>query len=126
MSRLLTTIGMILLILTISIGGIWYVHQTNKEIITLCDDGIKYCQKEDQTKLLENIKKLSTLWESKQLILSLYVRHDEMERIDSLLIVVNAYAETENYHSVSVELHQLQFMLDHIYKRELPSINNLL
>ncbi|WMJ23498.1 DUF4363 family protein [Paludicola sp. MB14-C6] len=126
MSRLLTTIGMILLILAISFCGIWYVHQSNKEMIALCEDAIIFSNKENQDGLLSCIKKLSALWESKQLILSLYVRHDEMERIDSLLVVINAYYETKNYHSVSVELHQLEFMLDHIYRRELPTINNLL
>lgn len=126
MSRLITTISIILSIILLSLGGICYIKQTKSEAIALTDEAIELCRQKNQAELEIKIKKLVALWESKQLVLSLYVRHDEMERIDNLLVIITAYTENESFESACVELHQLQFMLDHIYQRELPNLNNLL
>jgi len=126
MGRLITTICIFTLTIIISISGIYHSYNTNLRFSKILDEAIYNCKNEETEKLIENIDRLSALWRSRQPISSLYIRHNEMDSVDVLLVTAKAFAESDSFDSTCTELYQLKFMVNHIYEKQVPNLHNLL
>lgn len=125
MTRLITITGIILAILGLSICGIYYAKETKIQLNKLIDIALVQCENEDLQGLEESAKKMSAFFESRHCFLSFFVRHDEIEKIDTDLVSLLSYTKLSAFESVQICLNQIQFMIDHIYYKELPNIENL-
>ncbi len=126
MGRLIT-IGLILLgILALSLGGIWYAGQTRAQMDTLIEQAIEAATAKKQEELLRLTDSLQQLWEGRETFLSFYVRHDEIEKMNTELVSLRSFAEISAYDSAYAVLYQMKFMSGHIYEREIPNLDNLL
>lgn len=125
MSRLITIISILAVMLAISITSIWYTGIVKDELTALANEAIINCDKEDYDSLSANTNKLFDSWKSKQLILSLYIRHNDLESISGLLVSIESHVKNKAYQSADVELSRLKFTLNHIYEKEIPSIDNM-
>ncbi len=125
MSRLITIISILITIIIISIISIWYTDNTRDILGEVSEIAIENCKIRDNQQLINNINRLSTLWESRQPVLSLYVRHNELESVSNHLVGLMAHAKNNDFDNAYVELCKLKFMLNHIYNREVPSIDSL-
>lgn len=124
-SRLITICTIILLIIALSITGIFYARDVKMDFDALIGQAMESCENESQERLLAQAKMMSELWEKKEGFLSFYVRHDEIEKMSTHLVSLRGYAENEAYDSAYLSLRQMEFMVDHIYNRELPNMDNL-
>ena len=125
MSRLITIISILVAVIIISITGIFYTDNMRDELSEISENALKNCSEKDSHQLMENVNRLSSLWESRQPVLSLYVRHDELESVSNHLVGLFAHAKNNDFDNASVELYKFKFMLNHIYNREVPSIDTL-
>lgn len=126
MSRLITTICIVMLTIIISVSGLYHSYNTSLEFSEIIDEAVENCKNEDSEKLVENINRLSALWVSRQPITSLYIRHNEMDSVEVLLVTAKAFAEADSFDNTCIELHQLKFMVKHIYEKQIPNLHNLL
>ena len=126
MKRLITVIGILVLVSGLSLCGIFYAGQTRQEMYSLISEAQALCDKKDSRSLVRLSDEMIDLWEKKQTILSLYVRHDELEKMSVYLVSLKGDAEKEIFEGASVTLEQMVFLADHIYQREMPNMNNLL
>lgn len=126
MGRAVTTSVIMVSILFLCIWGIWYTKQTKNELCHIIDLIIENASTRNQDDLSQNINKLSKQWDKNQLVLSLFVRHDELEAIEGIIIRLKADSIINAYDSMFVELASLKYMLDHIHEHEIPSLNTLL
>lgn len=103
------------------------VYSTNKQIEELSILS-KKCLEDDDEK--ENIKKqlenTNDEWNIYRTNLSLYVEHDELEKVDTEFALFNTYIDLENYEDAIPEMKECIFILDHIKKKNKMSISNLL
>lgn len=104
------------------------VQSMNEKINELIDTA--YIEKNND--LEENIKivndknkELDNLWSKYNPKLSLYMEHDELEKVDSSLVGISNYIEVADYDEAIVEMHNCQFLLNHIKEKEVIKITNL-
>lgn len=126
MPRMIIITSILVAIVTFSVLSIWYTNDVKDTLSEISAEAIVNCQEKNQAQLLANAKKLSNSWESRQHILSLYIRHDELGKIDSLLVDLNSYVKSETYYEANVQLNQLIYFLDHLVQKELPSFDNII
>lgn len=125
MNRLIVISCILVIIISLSFLSIWYTKQKTEELFTITQEAIDNCRNQDSSSLLKNINKLSAQWESKQLILHLFIRHEKLENVSTTISSINAYAKNKNFNQAFIELHLLEYMINHIYKEQIPSLNNL-
>lgn len=126
MSRAITVASIMVLILAMSFGGIWYSHEVREEFRSLIAEAHSLAADGDSEGLGRHTEQMRARWEEREAILSFYVRHDLLEQMTQYLINLKGYAATETLASAQVTLEQMQFLAEHIYERELPNWNNVL
>ncbi len=125
MKRTILISCILITIISASFYTIWFTKQVKTELLELSKNAEIACDELDIEKYCDNINKLSANWESRQFILSLYIRHDDLENISNHIASLSAVAKREDISTAIVELYRLNFMLNHIYEHQLPSVNNL-
>lgn len=125
MSRLITISIITALIIALSISGIVFAKNTREKFYDYCETAIEACNREDSDLLLKTAKKMSDLFENRHGFLSFYVRHDEIEKLETLVIGLLSYADTQSYKSAVHCIYQIQFSANHIYVKEIPNLDNL-
>lgn len=125
MSRLITITVIIVLIVSLSVAGIFFAKDTKQIFFYHCNNAIDSCNAQNSDKLLESAKKMSALFESRHGFLSFFVRHDEIEKLETLIISLLSYAKTSSYESAVNCIYQIEFLTNHIYVREIPNLDNL-
>lgn len=125
MSRLITISIIVILIIALSISGIFFAKNTKEKFYYHCNSAVESCNTQNSDRLLESAKKMSALFESRHGFLSFFVRHDEIERLETLIISLLSYAKTSSYESAVNCIYQIEFLINHIYVREIPNLDNL-
>ena len=57
--------------------------------------------------------------------LAYYIEHDELEKVDTAIITMKSYIETEDYSSAVAELDEGKFVLEHIQKKNAFNLQNV-
>lgn len=125
MKRVIVISFILIIIIGASFYSIWYTKQVTNELLMLSNNAETACSELNIKKYCDNINKLSALWESRQLMLSLFIRHDDLENISNHIAALTAIAQREDFNMAIIELYRLNFMLKHIYEHQIPSIDNL-
>ncbi|MFZ2538597.1 MAG: DUF4363 family protein [Oscillospiraceae bacterium] len=125
MTRLITITAIMIAMLALSISGIYYAKETKTQFDELIDIALVQCKNKDTQTLAESTKKMSALYQSRHGFLSFFVRHDELEKIDIDLVSLLGYVKIGSFDSIQICLEQIRFMINHIYSKELPNIENL-
>ncbi len=122
MKRLILILAILAALLGLSLYGISYARQTRDSLGELAAQA---AGSEDRASLLQAAQKLEEYWKSREPFLSFYVRHDELEKINACLSSLQSIAKSNGPAEALPLLNQLLFFANHLYERELPSLNNL-
>lgn len=125
MKRLFVILLILALILSVAAGGVVYAENTCEELVSMTEEARRLSDAEDVAALALQAEKMSAFLEGRHLILSLYVRHDELEKLTVHLLTLCAQTKAGST-DVQTTLAQVSFMAQHIYERELPNLDNLL
>lgn len=126
MPRLITISVILILILALALGGIWFADRVRDEFVTLIDQAKKSCTLKDAAALLRLTDEMEVLWERRQVVLSFYSRHDELEKMATHITTLRGCAITQAFDNARITLEQMDFLAEHIHYREIPNLNNLL
>lgn len=126
MPRLITISVILVLILALALGGIWFADRVRDEFVDLIDRAKESCALEDTETLLRVAEEMETLWERRQMVLSFYSRHDELEKMATHITTLRGCAITQAFDNARITLEQIDFLAEHIHYREIPNLNNLL
>ncbi|MCI5923224.1 MAG: DUF4363 family protein [Oscillospiraceae bacterium] len=125
MKRLFIIVQILTLILFVAVSGVVYARNTCEELVSMTEEAKRLSDAEDAAALALQAEKMSAFLEGRHLILSLYVRHDELEKLTVHLLTLCAQSKAGST-DVQTTLAQVSFMAQHIYERELPNLDNLL
>ena len=75
---------------------------------------------------MEKIKEIDNKWESNLNYLSCYLEHDELEKVESQLVIIYSGMETEDKEYVLQEIDRAIYLIDHIEKKQMLKIDNIL
>ncbi len=102
-----------------------YTQRTTSEITQIFTDLKGEILKEDKTQIENKVKSLDEKWEQKHDALAYYIEHDELEKVDTAIVSMKSYVETEEYSSAVAELDEGKFVLEHIQKKYAFNLENI-
>ena len=91
-----------------------------EELKKIAVDGEK-----DHNELAKMAKDIYEQWVKKNEGLSYYLEHDELEKVDTAIVSLKSYVETDDYSSAIAELDEGKFILEHIQKKYAFNLENI-
>ena len=79
----------------------------------------------NETQINNEIKRLDEKWKNVHDKLAYYIEHDELEKVDTAIITMKAYIETNNFSSAVAELEEGKFVLEHIQEKYAFNLKNV-
>ena len=80
---------------------------------------------EDNEKIKEEIDTLYKNWESKHGKLAYYIEHDELEKVETAIVRMKSYIESEKFEDAIAELEDGKFVLEHIQDKNSFNLENI-
>ena len=102
-----------------------YTKNTTSEITQVFADLKGDMLKEDKDKIDEKVKILEEKWGKKHDKLAYYIEHDELEKVDTAIVTLKSYIETEDFSSGIAQLDEGKFILEHIQKKYAFNLENI-
>lgn len=118
-------IVVIIVIVSLDIFTQKYTRSTTSDITQILSDLKSDMLKEDRDKIDEKVKKLDEKWGEKHDRLAYYIEHDELEKVDTAIVSLKSYVETDDYSSAIAELDEGKFILEHIQKKYAFNLENI-
>lgn len=118
-------IVVIILIVFLDIFTQKYTRSTTSDITQIFADLKGDMLKEDKDKIEEKVKILDEKWGKKHDRLAYYIEHDELEKVDTAIVSLKSYVETDDYSSAIAELDEGKFILEHIQKKYAFNLENI-
>ena len=118
-------IVVIILIVSLDIFTQKYTRSTTSDITQIFADLKSDMLKEDRDKFNEKVKILDEKWGQKHDRLAYYIEHDELEKVDTAIVSLKSYVETDDYSSAIAELDEGKFILEHIQKKYAFNLENI-
>ncbi len=102
-----------------------YTQSTTSEITQIFSDLKGEILKEDKEQINSKVKKLDEEWGQKHDRLAYYIEHDELEKVDTAIVSLKSFVETDDYSSAIAELDEGKFILEHIQKKYAFNLENI-
>ena len=118
-------IVVIILIVFLDIFTQKYTRSTTSDITQIFADLKGDMLKEDKDKIEDKVKILDEKWGQKHDRLAYYIEHDELEKVDTAIVSLKSYVETDDYSSAIAELDEGKFILEHIQKKYAFNLENI-
>lgn len=112
-------------IVSIDIFAQKYTQSTTSEITHAFTELKNEMLEQDEEKIDEKINILDEKWKQKHDRLAYYIEHDELEKVDTAIVSMKSYVETEDYSSAIAELDEGKFVLEHIEQKNAFNLENI-
>ena len=118
-------IVVIIVIVSLDIFTQKYTRTTTSDITQILADLKSDMLKEDRDKIDEKVEILDEKWGQKHDRLAYYIEHDELEKVDTAIVSLKSYVETDDCSSAIAELDEGKFILEHIQKKYAFNLENI-
>lgn len=125
MKRLIITVTAIGFIIVAAGYGIIFTKDTRDTLSATISQAVTSCKNGNQQAAEEYSKQLKEEFDERSGVLSLYVRHDELERIEELLVDLRSNIDSGELIGAWKSLYSIEYLLEHIYHHELPNLDNI-
>lgn len=102
-----------------------FTRNTVSEVTTIFSDLKGNILKDDKTQIDNGIKKLDEKWGSVHDKLAYYIEHDELEKVDTAIVTMKTYIETDDLSSATAEVDAGKFVLEHIQEKYAFNLKNI-
>ena len=102
-----------------------YTRKTSQEITGKMTELKTNLLKLNNEKIDKTVQEIDEILAKKHDRLAYYIEHDELEKVDTAIIEVKSYIETEDYSSAVAELDKGKFVLEHIEEKYSFNIQNV-
>ncbi|MCR5146294.1 MAG: DUF4363 family protein, partial [Clostridia bacterium] len=79
----------------------------------------------NKEELQDDIKKINDRWKKKYDLFAIYIEHDELEKVQTQLISIDANIKVEGYDRAVDEIEKCDFILTHIENKDSFKIINI-
>ncbi len=116
MKAFIVSLVVIVLFTSLIIINAIYINRVANDLISVANSA----------KIDTGCEKLSSLWESKRLIISLCAHHKEIDKIEEQILLMQDSARANDYISFDRARVLLVEYIDHIRKHERVTLDNIL
>lgn len=121
----------VLIVIVILIGE-WVTQKYTKktlsnvqtELIELKEEILK--ADTDVNNLIQKSEEINENWENKNQVLSFYLEHDELEKVNTQIILIKGYLESDTPQDSIPDLEEGVYILEHIKVKEAFTLKNIL
>ena len=112
----------IIVVILFVVGLDIITNRYTKESLNILSDDLnilrEYILDKDKQKSEEKMKKIKQNWDERYKILAFYIEHDELEKVETEMVKLEADIEVEEYKHCISELETVIFILEHIQEKE--------
>nr|WP_317413555.1 DUF4363 family protein [uncultured Solibaculum sp.] len=126
MKRIWTAIALLLAILVLGGIGISVVHKQTSELIETIGEARDAALNGEMQKAMEFSQELKSQWEKSDTILSIMIRHDQMDHVVFSIHGMISHLEEEQLDDFLNDCSTCLVALTEIWKAEVPSLENIL
>jgi hypothetical protein len=123
--ELIISIIIIVAIFILDIFTQGYTKNSTKEMTDVLVDLKGNILSDDKEKIENLVKELDEKWTDKHDKLAYYIEHDELEKVDTAIIMVKSFLETDDYSSAIAELDEGKFVIEHIEEKNSFNVQNV-
>ncbi len=80
---------------------------------------------DDNIETEEKVKNIDDEWKNKQDKLAYYIEHNELEKVNTAIVTMKSYIETEDFSSAIAELEKGKYILEHIKDKNTFDLQNI-
>ena len=102
-----------------------FTKNTVSEVTEIFSELKENILKKDENEINNSIKKLDEKWGDSHDKLAYYIEHDELEKVDTAIVTMKAYIETNDYSSAIAELDEGKIVLEHIKDKYAFNLKNV-
>lgn len=116
-----------IVVVLIVVCNVWigsFIDGKLDHIIDLLDDVIPLLESEEYADAEEKIDEINGYLEESEGVLSCYIEHDELEKVQSSLTVLNSYVRMESDDAFS-EANDMSFIIKHIKEKDDLKVKNI-
>lgn len=125
MKRLITAIIIISVLITSSILILVTIYNSKIEITTMVNDIITATENGDYNDAYSKSVYLNEHWDFVESKLVRYIRHGQLDIVTYAIAKLPYLLKYEEYGEFLSELDQIKVALEHIWKSEVPTLNNI-
>ena len=118
----------VIIIITIIVLDLYtqnYTETTISETTQRLNELQQEIDKNDSKQIEEKLNDTEKEWKKAHNNLAYYIEHDELEKVDTALVTMKSFINSEDYDSASSELQKSIFVLEHIQKKNSFSLENI-
>lgn len=118
----------VIIIITIVVLDLYtqnYTKTTISETTQRLNELQQEISKNDSKQIEEKLNNAEKEWKKAHNNLAFYIEHDELEKVDTALVTMKSYIDSQDYSSASSELQKSIFVLEHIQKKNSFSLENI-
>ena len=118
----------VIIIITIIVLDLYtqnYTETTISETTQRLNELQQEIDKNDSKQIEEKLNDTEKEWKKAHNNLAYYIEHDELEKVDTALVTMKSFINSEDYASASSELQKSIFVLEHIQKKNSFSLENI-
>lgn len=118
----------VIIIITIVVLDLYtqnYTKTTISETTQRLNELQQEISKNDSKQIEEKLNNAEKEWKKAHNNLAYYIEHDELEKVDTALVTMKSYIDSQDYSSASSELQKSIFVLEHIQKKNSFSLENI-
>ena len=120
----------ILIIIAIIIGE-WLTQSYSKKTLSGVQDSLRELKEgilsseNEVSELIDKTNQIYDKWEEDNQLLSYYLEHDELEKVNTQFVLVKGYLETDDPKNAIPDIEEGIYILEHIKEKEKLSIKNV-
>ena len=119
------SIIIIIIIVVLDVYTQNYTKTTISETTQRLNELQQEISKNDSKQIEEKLNDTEKEWKKAHNNLAYYIEHDELEKVDTALVTMKSFINSEDYASASSELQKSIFVLEHIQKKNSFSLENI-
>lgn len=125
LKEIVLSIIIIVVIFGLDIFTQGYTKNSTKEMTEMMANLKATILNEDKEKIETSVKEIDEKWTNKHDRLAYYIEHDELEKVDTAIVMMKSFLETNDYSSAVAELDEGKFVLEHIKDKNSFNIQNV-
>lgn len=120
----------IICIIVVVIGGNLFAQKYTEKSVEMMSDKIEemipdIIEGNNDDLIKQKYEKISQIWESRFTVLAYYIEHDELEKVKTELVTLQANLEVREYEKGLEELEKCKYILEHIEEKENFALMNV-
>lgn len=120
-----------IIIILLIFAGEWITQNYTKKTLGKTQDQLRELKEDilntqnNNSYLIEKTDKIYEDWERENEILSYYLEHNELEKVNTQIILIKGYLESDTPQDSIPDLEEGIYILDHIKQKEVFNLKNI-